>query len=473
MNISNNSNKNGLNRYKSYIWLSISILFYLILSRISPPTGLSVEGWKAILLMISAIIIWVSECIPLGVASCILLFVPELLNISKTGDVMKNFGISTMFFIISSSIIARAFINTGLGNRISLYITTIFGKRSKMVLLSYMICAGIISSVLADIPTTIILASIAFTLLKKNNMEPMKSNFGKAIMMGIPMAAALGGFATPVGSGVNILAIDLMKKFGKVDISFVQWTAIGFPLAIVMILVTWFILIHVLKPEVEELKGLDNIKEERKKLGKLNANEKKFSFIFSITIILWCTNSITGLDLTFVSLATTMVLFLPKIDLMNWKEAEKNIGWAGVLLVGASNALAMILSEKGSAEWLSNTFLSGFANSSLIILLLIISAFGLFIHFLIPVANAVLTVSIPIIAVLAVNAGINPIYLILPIAYTSKAIFLLPLDPIPLATYDYGYWKLVDMPKIGVLVSIVWIPIMAGFIVLAKGIGII
>ena len=65
--------------------------------------------------------------------------------------------------MLSSGIIARAFIDCGLGYRISLYITPMLGKKSKMVLLSFMICSAAISTVLADIPTTIILSGIGYT----------------------------------------------------------------------------------------------------------------------------------------------------------------------------------------------------------------------------------------------------------------------------------------------------------------------
>ncbi len=85
----------------------------------------------------------------------------------------------------------------------------------------------------------------------------------------------------------------------------------------------------------------------------------------------------------------------------------------------------------------------------MIVLLFAVSAFGVFSHLIVPVANAVLAVAIPIVAVLAEQAGINPVYLVLPIAFTASDVFLLPLDPIPMTTYNYGYWKMSDMIKPG------------------------
>ena len=458
---------------KKWIWLIVTIVLYLVLANITPPKGLSVEGWRAIALMICAVITWVFEFIPIGIASCLLLFIPGILHIQETGVVLQNFGISTMFFMLASGIIAKAFIDVGLGYRISLYITPIFGNKSKMVLLSIMACTALISSVLADIPTAIILSSIAYTLLEKNDCKPGHSNYGKAVMMGIPIAACLGGFATPVGSGINILCINLLKNVAGIDVTFMQWTAIGLPMAVVMTLVAWLVLSFVFKPEIEVVKGLENVAEDRKKLGALSADEKKFSIIFAITLLLWVTQSVTKLDLTLVSLVCVAVFFLPGIDLMDWPRAQEATGWSGILLVGASNALAMILSQQGSAEWISNVFLGRFADSSLFVLMIVVTIFGLFIHFLVPVGNAVLSVCIPIVAILASQAGVNPMYLILILGYTSKCIFLLPLDPIPLTTIKYGYWKLGEMPKAGIIIAILWIPVMVAFMYLAIGLNII
>ena len=112
--------KNGV---RKYVWMIITILLYVVCSRVTPPEGLSVEGWRAIVLMVCAIITWVTEFIPIGIASCLLLFIPGLAGIQTTNVVMQNFGITTIFFMLSSGIIARAFIDCGLGYRISLYIT--------------------------------------------------------------------------------------------------------------------------------------------------------------------------------------------------------------------------------------------------------------------------------------------------------------------------------------------------------------
>ncbi|WP_353095979.1 DASS family sodium-coupled anion symporter [Tissierella praeacuta] len=458
---------------KKMAWFIIIISIYVIGSRITPPKGLSIEGWKAILLMICATVSWVSEFIPIGISSCVLLFLPNLLKIEQTGVVMQNFATPTLFFILSALVIARAFVDSGLGYRISLYITPIFGKKSKMVLLSLMCCTSAISAVLADIPSAIIIGGIAYTLLQKNNCEPGKSVFGKSVMIGIPIAAAVGGIATPAGSGVNILAINLLKSVAGIDISFLQWSVIGLPMAIVLTFISWVVISKIYKPEMEYVSGLDTIEEEKAALGPMSTDEKKFTFLFSITLILWFTQSITGLETAFVSMLTVLVLFLPGVKLMDWNRAQESISWETLLLVGSCNAIAMILSTTGSAKWLSDTFLSGFASAGIFALVSVVTIFGIFIHLLVPISGAVLAMSVPIIVALSGTAGVDPILLILPLAYTASCVFLIPLDPTTMTTYGYGYWKLSEMPKPGFIIALVWIPLLIGLMMAANYIGFI
>lgn len=455
-----NATKSKKDQMKKLAYLILAIAVYVGLASMEPPQGLSPEGWKGIALIIAATITWVSEFIPIGVSSCLLLFLPSLLNIDTTGNIMTNFATPTLFFILSALLIAQAFEKVGFGQRVSLRVTTILGNKSKYVLLSLMGCTALLSAFLVNIPSAIIVGAIAYEVLRKNNCLPGESEFGKSIMLGIPIAASVGGVSTPAGSGVNILAINLLKNVTGIEIGFLQWSIVGVPLAILLTIVSWLVLCMFYKPELEEIKGFEDIEEERKKLGKVGRDEKIFIIVFGTVIILWMTSSLTGLETAFVSMLAATIFFLPGIDILNWKEASKKIGWETLLLVGSCNALAMILSDHGSAQWISDTLLGGLIGSSLLVVLLAVSTFGIFIHLLVPISGAIIAITVPIVAVLAQTMGMDPVYLVLTLAYTASCVFLIPLDPTCLTTHGYGYWDIKDMSKPGFVIGVLWILIL-------------
>jgi sodium-dependent dicarboxylate transporter 2/3/5 len=164
---------------------------------------------------------------------------------------------------------------------------------------------------------------------------------------------------------------------------------------------------------------------------------------------------------------------MPGIDICTWDRAKGMINWELLLLVGGSNSLAMAIAATGSSAWLANTVLGGLAGQSVMILLIAVAAFGIFSHLLVPVGSAVIVVSIPVVSILAQQVGINPGILALPIAFTASCVMIMPLDPIPLTTYNYGYWKMWDMIKPGFIISLVWIVLCVVFMLFAQTVGII
>ncbi len=345
--------------YKKLLVLVLCFVVYFALISINTPDGLSENGQKAIALMIVAIILWVSEIIPIGVSSVLLLVMPDVLGIVPMPESLSNFMIPTVIFIYSAFIIAQSLTESGLGNRISLVVSSLFGTEPDKVLLSFMLPTTIISSVLLDIPTALIFGGLAYSLLQSNDCQPGKSNFGKSMMIGIPVAAAIGGIGTPAGSGLNILSMSLLENTTGVEINFLQWSLIGIPMSIILTFVAWFVIKKMYPAEIDRVEGLDDVKQELKDLGSLSTKEKKFAGIFLVTLILWFTSPWTGVNATVVAIITASVFFLPGIELVTWGKIKSRVGWDSLFLVGSANSLAMMLVSTGASAWIANTFLGG------------------------------------------------------------------------------------------------------------------
>jgi sodium-dependent dicarboxylate transporter 2/3/5 len=174
-----------------------------------------------------------------------------------------------------------------------------------------------------------------------------------------------------------------------------------------------------------------------------------------------------------VAIIAAALFFFPGIDLIDWDRAKGMVNWELLLLVGGSNSLAVAIGTTGSAVWLANTVLGGLAGQNLLVLTMAVTAFGIFSHLLIPVGSAVLVVSVPVVAVLAQQVGIHPGLLVLPIAFTASDVMIMPLDPIPLTTYNYKFWRFGDMIKPGFVISLVWIALCVVFMYMTQSLGIV
>ena len=410
---------------KGCIGLAILLGYFLLVS-LPCPDGLSPNGKRAIAMMFAAVLIWVFEILPVAVASVLFAVLPAVAGILPLPKMMQLFATPTIFFVFAMFCIAIAFQNSGLSRRIVLW-TSLRSKGSpvRLLLLLMMVCA-LLSTILADIPVVAMMLPVAVLLLEKNGCVKGTSNFGKAVMLGLPIACLIGGVGTPAGSAMNMLTISLLQSTADVHIGFFEWTAIGMPMVLVLTPLAWWFVIRAFPPEIGRLAGMELVEREYAGLGGLGRRESVFIAVLAVNFILWSTEKLHGIP----------------------------------LLIGASNALGMAIWETGGAAWIAHACLGGVAGMPLAGVIAVISLFTVVIHLLIPVNTAIVAVLLPALAALAGTMGVNPAVLAIPMGFSVSAAFLLPLDAVPLVTYPAGYYRMYDMFKPGCLISVVWVVVM-------------
>jgi len=103
-----------------------------------------------------------------------------------------------------------------------------------------------------------------------------------------------------------------------------------------------------------------NIKRELKELGPLTRKEINTLIIFSITVSLWLFGPLLkkiGFNLSDsgVALLGFLLLFIPGLRVFdNWKDAQKEIDWGGLMLIAGGISAGLMLAETG--DWKRNGF---------------------------------------------------------------------------------------------------------------------
>ena len=424
---------------KLFIGLGIAALYFII-TALPAPDGLTPVGKKAIAMMLAAVLVWVFEVIPIAVSSILFTLLPVVAGIIPLPKVMAHFATPTVFFVFAMFCISIAFQNSGLNRRVVLWTSLRSRGNPSRLLFFLMMVSALLSTFLADIPVVAMMLPVAVLLLEKNRCEPGASPFGKAVMLGLPIACLIGGVGTPAGSAMNMLTIGLLQDTAKVHISFFEWMAIGMPMVLILTPVAWWAVIKVFPPEMDRLAGMELVEREYAELGPVTGREKLFFVILLINFILWCTDKIHGLPLPVVAVIGGSLFVLPRIQLIDWERDKCRIGWDILMLIGASNALGMIIWEQGGASWIANACLGDISDLPLAGVISAISIFTIVIHLLIPVNTAIVAVLLPALAALAGTMGVNPAVLAIPMGFSVSAALLLPLDPVPLVTYPAGYW---------------------------------
>jgi sodium-dependent dicarboxylate transporter 2/3/5 len=442
------------------VGVALAVLVGVITLLLPTPDGLTSGGKNLIGVFAIALILWVTEGIPIAVTSLLVIVLQWLLQITTPVAAIAGFMTPVFFFVLTMFCIAEVVVSSGLARRFAVALLTRSGNDSRRVVLAFMVGTSTVSTIMSDVPAAAIWMSMALPLLARINAVPGQSSFGKALMIGIPFASFIGGVATPAGSSINILAIFQIEQFGKVQVSFLQWMGLGVPLWLVLTPIAWWVLMRCYPPELPTIGDPEELRQERQALGGLTASEKKVLGLVSVMFVLWIASSwVRAIDTTMVAMAGAVAMFLPGINLLTWPRAQRAIGWDALMLIGGVTSLGAAANSTGLAKYLVGA-LPDMQLWPAAATIALISAVTVLIHLPVPINPAIVGVLIPPIALLALGTGQNPALYALPVGFTASCAMLLPLDAVAIITYAKGYYRMTDMLLPGAIISVVWVILM-------------
>ncbi len=444
------------------------------------PDGMPPEAHRLAALFAGVLVLWATEALPIAVTALLAVALQPIFGLTSLvtgrpptpdalfGAAAANFMSSVFFFVLVMFTIAHAWVKTGLARRFALWLIARAGTDATRAVYVFVIGTGAISMVVSDVPAAAIFMAIAVGILDRLGLRP-GSRFGRAVMLGIPIAALIGGVGTPAGSSINLLGLVMIEQAGGDRVPFLHWMAIGIPMVAVLLPTAAWVLVKFFPPEIASIGDLEEIHDERRRLGPVGRDEWKVVVIMSAMLTFWIASTwLPVFDTFLVAVVGAVAMYLPGIGLFTWKEVQRVTGWDTLMVIGGVTSLGQASSQTGLATWLATSALGGLADWNAVAVIAAISAFTVVIHLMLPIAPVINAVMIPPIMVLGAAAGVNPALYALPVIFTASCAFLLPLDAVPLVTYSRGYYRMFDMLPAGLVISAVWVVLMTALLI---GIG--
>ena len=140
-------------------WMGVGLLLFAIVffspqwNATTDPLGetvyLSEQGKLAVGLFLLAVVWWVFEVVPIGVTGIAIGVIQELFMIRDPRVAMTDFLDPSVWFIIGSLVIGRAFTKTGITKRIAYRMLIIVGERTSMIYLGCFMLTALLTMVMA------------------------------------------------------------------------------------------------------------------------------------------------------------------------------------------------------------------------------------------------------------------------------------------------------------------------------------
>ena len=460
------------------IGLVIGVIFFLVTFQLSPPIGLSKQGWLVLIIAVWMAIWWMTEAVPMAVTAMIPIVLFPSLDLGSLKSVGSSYAGSAVILTLGGFIIGLALQRWNLHIRIAMRTVSWVGTEPRRVIGGFMIACAFLSMWITNTATTVMMLPIAYSvsLLLVNNGggdAAVKQRFGTALMLGLAYSASIGGMMTLVGTATNVMFKGYFEQNYGLEINFLDWMLVAVPIGLCLLIIAWWMLTYVMFPcEMTEHKGIASIIDKKlAELGNMSAPEARTLLVFMLTASLWIGKGfiepfLGGIQLNDASIGIfgAILLFVIPADwksgtfLLRWSDT-KDVPWGILLLLGGGLALAGAMNSFGVADWIGYK-ITQIDNVPAWLLVVLTVMLIIFLSEL--MSNvATLTAFLPVIVAVAIGFGENPLLLALPAAFAASCAFMLPIATPPNAiVFGSGLLTIPQMVKTGVVLNIIAISVL-------------
>lgn len=182
---------------------------------------MSVEMWITLVILVAAIVLFVTEWLRVDVVALCVLIALMATNILTTEEAIAGFSSTSVISIGSLFIVGGAVFHTGLAASIGERILKIAGTNETRLLAILMLTVAVMSSFISSTGVVALMLPAVISLARSAKIPPSR------LLMPLAFSALLGGSATLIGTPPNIIVSEALQNAGYTPFDFFSFTAPG------------------------------------------------------------------------------------------------------------------------------------------------------------------------------------------------------------------------------------------------------
>ncbi|MBM7585484.1 anion transporter [Bacillus pakistanensis] len=389
---------------KSLVIISIHVLILLVTVLIE---GLDYRAKISLFAFLSAMTLWITTKIPAGLVAIALIVFIVLMNGEDPVLLYHSLSEEVVWLMVGSFIIGDAVKQSGLAERLTGFILGKSNKKSNVLL---GICSVLFASAFF-IPSTSGRAALSMPIIHQLSQK-FSAKEQSVLAIIAPVIILMSTSATLIGAGSHIIGIGLLENTVDQSITYIQWLTWGVPFAVVITLLTLSIIKWTMWPR-DGLKEIENVQTEDSIMLKkpMNSKEKQTVILILFLIMGWVTESIHGYGIAFITMIGAILVMLPNVGVITWKQGMKSVSWNLIIFVAAATALGKVLVDTGVVKWIEQemlTVLHLFVDAPEWVIVLIILLVSVTSHLYITSHTTRAIIFIPGLLLFSETIGVNP-----------------------------------------------------------------
>lgn len=319
---------------------------------------------------------WITEALPIFWTACLPLLVLPFSSVYGDGFAANLFGAFApyvdpyIFLFLGGMGIAAAMQQWNLHRRIALRVMRVVGTDARRVLFGLLLATATVSLWISNSATAAMMFPIGLALIAEFEREAGRrlAGYGAALMLAVAYAANVGGVGTKIGTIPSTQLSGFLAQRG-VEISFLEFAAIGVPFVLLFLPVVWLALWRIGRVDAPDAEvGRRTLVGEGARLGAMRRGEKIVLAVFLATAAVW----VMGKPLTDAVRATVLpglatahveagVAMLASFVLFTWRVDRRRVlepaslrfvQWKTLVLLGGGFSLAACIQASGLSHWL-------------------------------------------------------------------------------------------------------------------------
>lgn len=303
-----------------------------------PLDGLTPTGQKTLALFLFIFILFLTEALPLAVTTLLVIPLASLLHLASLKELLQPFGSPVVFLLLGGFILAGAILQSGLARRLTFLVLLRIGATTRRITLG-IVLANVMLAFL--IPSTTARAAIllppCLSLIELFQDQPCRK-FAANLLLTLTTTCSTISAGILTGTITNPVVNEFLEQQDLPAFSYLEWLQLGFFPALLLTLGSWALIQACYPPESPLVPGgKQYLRTELKKMGPMDRRQKKVLLVFLLAIFFWMTGDFFQIDATTTCLASALLLLLPGVDGLSWKEAASHINYDILLVAGGGD----------------------------------------------------------------------------------------------------------------------------------------
>jgi sodium-dependent dicarboxylate transporter 2/3/5 len=354
------------NKYRNMLngrgWFIAAMLIGFYLMSLPTPEGLSPLGYRVLVMSIVATILFVTEPIPLPAVALLMMVGQVFLLDTSSNDVAKSIMSDSVLFIMGSLMLAVAIVKQKLDKRIAFFIVKMTGTKTANICVGISAVSGMMAAVVGEHTVAAMMLPVAITLIRLTSEDPKQvRSLAAVLLFSIAYGCSVAGISTPSGGARNAIMIGFWQEFFydandpttyKYLVDYISWVMYAFPVFLVQLALTSFIIQRSFKPEYQTLnRSVVKLRQQLEEQGKMDASDYTTIGIFLVTLVGWVFFS-DKVGLGTIALLGSLAFLV--FGLVKWEDINTNVNWGVILLYGSAISLGIQMKDTGAATWLAS-----------------------------------------------------------------------------------------------------------------------